>query len=189
MTIDGLGTDSESNFWEVNPQLMKAGVFKKLFNKDRTKGKDHSSRLMWSIAFIWDRKSKYYNLPEDDKIELVFEDIYGDKNYYEKNTNEVEELRAFMVKLSETSAQRSLREVEAKLDERASFLRNTKYDLGIETEKGYICGTVDILEKMSANTKKIYDNYEDCLKSVNQEMDAASMKGGASGSLSDTGEI
>lgn len=183
----------QENLWKTHPSLTLAGPFKELFKSDKSPNKAHSSRLIWTIALIWDRDSKYYNLPEvgeDSKVDLLFEDIYGDKNYYKKNKEKVDKLKRFYLKLQETTARRSLREIEEKLEQRSVFLRDTDYDIGIANERGqWIGNTASMLDKMLADTKKIYDLYDQALKTVSNEVDSGEAKGGARESLSDLGEI
>ena len=72
--------DIERNFWETHPDFKAAGPIGNLYKGDKTKKKDKTSRLMWTIALIWDMSSKYYHLPEDgeeSKIELLFDEVYG----------------------------------------------------------------------------------------------------------------
>lgn len=183
----------EENIWYLHPSLKVAGAFKDLYKSDRSANKNSSSKLLWTIALIWDRDSKYYNLPEfgeDSKIDLLFEDVYGDKNYYKKNKAKIDKLRRFYLKLQETTARRSLREIEEKLEQRSEFLRDTDYDIGIANERGqWIGNTASMLDKMLADTKKIYDLYEQARKLVSDEVEKGQAMGGGQESLSDTGEI
>lgn len=184
----------EVNFWEVCPQLTSAGPTKKLYDSDKTKNKTQSSKLMWSIAFIWDLTSKFYSLPEkgkDSKIDIVFTDVYGDATYPEKNIDQIEELKYFYIQLQDSPAKRTLREIEAKLEERARFLNNTKYDLGTPTDKGgWVGNTASIVDKMLADTKKIYDLYEAAVKAVEKENQGEERnRGGGQSSLTDTNTI
>ena len=58
------------SFWEVCPQLIAAGPTKKLYEEDKSKKKEESSKLMWFIALSTYVNSKYYNIPtigEDNK--------------------------------------------------------------------------------------------------------------------------
>lgn len=184
--------DVESNFWECYPELKIAGSFRQLYSKDRTVNKQFSSKLMWTIALIWDRKSKYYNITEegpDGKIILIFGDNFGDKNYYKNNTTSVKELKDFYLSLQISEAERTLRGIEEKLVERDKFLKNTPYSLGEKGDRGYIFGTVDTLDKMMANTPKIYEQYGAARKLVLQEEEADSTRGGVVESLSDAGDI
>ena len=179
------------SFWETHPTMTAAGPFGAMYKKDKTRGKDHSSRLAWCIVLIWDRKSIYYALPEDgedSKIDLVFDEYYGDEKYYKKNKEKIDELRDFYRKVTETIAMRTLRGIEEKLMERDAFLKNTPYDLGEKGERGYLWGTVDIVDKMMANTNKVYELLDKARKAVSDEM-AQSVMGDKTQSLSDTGEI
>ena len=187
--------EPNKSFWEDHAQLAAAGPFKSLYDNDKTKKKEHSSKLMWTVALIWDRNSKYYNLPEigeESKIDLLFADIYGDLKYYYANKELITRLRDFYLKIQETPAQRSLREIEDKLFERTNFLRNTPYTLGDPTDRGgWVGNTAVIIDKMMGDTKKIYDVYDAALKIVaaesNKDDDVA--KGGGELSATDKGEI
>jgi hypothetical protein len=183
--------NTNENFWEVHPALAAAGPFKEIHRKDKSRGKDRSSKLAWCVKLIWNRKSDFYNLPEvgpDNKIDLVFEDVYGDSKYYKSNKVAVEELRAFYISSTTTAAARTLLGIEDKLKERDVFMRNTPYDMGQLEERGWIGGTVDTLDKMMANTEKLYNLYNKARQVVEQEEQTVAMGGGQE-SLSDTGDI
>jgi len=184
----------EANFWDEHSQLSAVGPIKDLYNSDKSRNKALSSKLMWCVALIWDSNSKFYNLPEegeDSKIDLIFEDYYGDKKYYAQNKTKIDSIREFYLKLQETPAKRALREIEEKLSERARFLKDTKYDLGVCNERGqWVGNTAIIVDKMMADTKKIYDLYEQALKIAKEENAKEDrVKGGGNLSLTDKGEI
>lgn len=178
------------NFWDDHSQLAAAGPIRDLYVKDKSRNKAVSSKLMWCIALIWDSNSKFYNLPEegeDNKIDLIFEEYYGDITYYKKNKEKIQDIKDFYLRLCETPARRALREIETKLAERAKFMANEKYSIGECNERGqWIGNTATILDKMLADTKKIYDLYESALKTVSLEVDGDDhIKGGARASLTD----
>lgn len=181
------------NIWELHPSLALAGPIKDLYKSDKSPNKAHSSKLMWSVALIWDRDSMYFNLPEigeDSKITLIFEDVYGDPKYYTQNRAKVDKLKEYYLKLQETPARRSLREIEDKLEQRSRFMKSQDYDLGICNEKGqWVGNTATVLDKMLSDTKKIYDLYDSALKTVSNEVDDDVAKGGSQESLSDKGQI
>lgn len=187
--------DTKENFWIVHPALTVAGPFGDLHRKDKSKNKATSSKLAWAIKLIWDRKSDYYNLPEkglDNKIDLIFEDFYGDVTYYVKNLEKVESLRDFYFKSTETLARRTLRGIEDKLHERDLFIRNTPYDVPVGDDEIFNMGDwakrIDTIDKMLANTDKIYTLYDKARKVVEQEESQTTM-GGAQESLSDSEAI
>ncbi len=183
--------NKDENFWTMNPQCTAAGVFKEVYEEDKSKGKKVSSSLMWSIALIYDHKSTFYNLPEegeDNKVDLIFDDVYGDVTWPSKNKELFEKLRDFYRLLNETPAQRALRGVEEKLIERDIFLKATVYTMGIPGERGgWIGNTADVLDKMFSNTQKLWDLYEKARKQVLQETEGASKIGGRKESLTDQG--
>jgi len=181
--------DSKTNFWKVNPQLLAAGPFKTIHDSDKTPGKAFSSRLAWSIALCFDPKSKYYNLPEEDRVQLIFKETFEDETYPKKNTQKFEELREFYRKLNETPAQRALRGVEDKLMERDKFIKETPYTLGDRGDRGFIYGTADDIDKMMGNTVKIWELYEKARKLVSDEQQQGTALGGSQQSLTDTGDI
>ena len=111
----------------------------------------------------------------------------------EKNNKvEVDNLKAFYIKLQDTTAKRALREIEQKLLERTQFIHDTKYTLGECNERGsWVGNTATILDKMLADTKKVYDLYNDALKLVEKEdlEGEGRVKGGGNISMTDSGEM
>ena len=182
----------EDNFWKVHPDLVAAGPFAQIHKVDKTRGKDYSSKLAWCIKLIWDMGSVYYALPErgeDNKIDLVFEDFLGKPNFYDKNREQVNDLKEFYIKVKDTVAHRTLRGIEEKLKERDAFMSKTEYDMGVVNERGaWVGNTVDTLDKMMANTKKLYDLYNEARAVVDREQQKHSL-GNTTQSLSDAGDI
>ena len=69
-------------------------------------------------------------------------------------------------------------------------MRDTDYDIGVANERGqWIGNTASMLYKMLADTKKIYDLYEQARKLVSDEVEKVEAMGGGQESLTDTGEI
>jgi hypothetical protein len=185
--------DKDINFWSVFSDLTIAGPTKELYDSDKSKNKDKSSKLMWTIHLIWKRGSDFFNLPEtgpNNKIDLVFEDYYGDKTYYAKNKKQVEALRTFYLNTVETVGERELRGLEEKLKERGEFIRATPYSLGVENERGQMVGgTAKLLDDMIANSEKIWTLYSKALKTLDLEDADVQGKGGSQESLNDAGLI
>jgi hypothetical protein len=170
--------DVDQNFWEANPQFKVA--FKALYKADRSRGKKDSSNQMWFVAFTHDQGSIYYNLPVDEKYNLIGEDFLGDINYYSKQRHILDDLIKQYVGLTMTASERHLDQWRISLDDRTNFLSTVKYDLE----------NFDKLDKMAANTKAVFDTFkriqEDIIKEQSGGGDA---KGGYKESLNDTGEI
>ena len=88
--------DTGVNFWKANPTFSVAGIFKEIYTQDKSKDKVDSSRLMWTIALIWDMGSRLFDLPEDgpdSKIDLLFRDFYGDPEFPVKQKEVMENLK------------------------------------------------------------------------------------------------
>lgn len=186
--------DDQANFWELYPQLKVAGPFKELYKKD-ARSKSKSSKLMWAVALAYDQNSKFYKLPEygeDNKFTVIGEDYMGDKEFFEKNNDTLEPIVAFYRKLTESPAMRALRAWEEKMEERAAFLKDTKYVLDsveFDEETGRaikIPGTAELLDKMLANNAKLFADYKNINERLIKENAEATAKGGAQLSLSDT---
>lgn len=184
-------------FWEIYPRLKEVGVFKEVFACDKSPNKKHSSKKMWAVAFIWDSASEFFNLPEDpddedSKIRLVFEDYVGDFSVFTRNKETIYRMKDFYLKLHETPAKRSLRELEEQLEERSKFMKSIVYDMGTFNENTgkYEGGTVDTKEKMMANNDKVYSMYDKALKTVQDEdLSDGRKKGDGEMSLIDKNEI
>ena len=161
--------NTDINFWEQWPELKVAGPFKKIYTSDKTRGKSSSSKLSWCIVLIWDKKSK------------------------SSNKAKVTELKEWYLKCNETLAMRTLRGILEKLEERDKFLRNTPYDDPVsEFNENYGVSDwakrIDTIDKMLANTDKIYTLY-DKARTVVEKEEQSSTKGDATLSLSDSDEI
>lgn len=179
------------NFWLVHPDFKAAPVFHDLHKKDKTRGKDQSSKVAWCIKLIWDRGSIFYHSEEfgpDGKIAIVCENVIGDAKYYDKNIEKIQALKTAYFKLTDTPGIKSLRNLEKKLHARDQFLDETDYTMGERGDRGYLYGTADTLDKMIANTGKLYAQYDEAVKLVSNEQQS-STKGDVTQSLSDQGVL
>lgn len=177
--------DTEANFWIMNPQLKI--VFDDFYTKDKSKDKTESSKMMWAVALITDSDSKFDNLPQDDKKDLVAKDYLKNPKF---KWAIVKDLVSTYENLILTPAKRALKIWNEKVLERAEFLKKTKYNLGTIGGKGaYVGGTADLIDKMMANTKKLYDDYQRVIKDLEEEEMQEIGKGNRVASLTDSGEI
>lgn len=180
----------DANFWECNQQFKIANPFKRLYEKDRSRNKKESSMMMWFISFVYDMNSRYYNLPEDERIAVICEDYMNDSDYYEDNKEDIEVLAEAFINLQDTPARRALRDWELKIQQRAKFIRETDYTLDYyeEDAKGKLItkkGTADQLDRMMGNTKKLFDDYQRILKDLSTEEAEDGVMGGEMESLID----
>jgi hypothetical protein len=69
------------NFWKINPQLII--VFDDLYEKDKSKDKITSSKIMWAIAMLYDPsdKNQFRNADFDVKKKAISDNYLKDKNF------------------------------------------------------------------------------------------------------------
>jgi hypothetical protein len=144
------------NFWECNPNFLAIKEFKKLYSDDKSKKKIDSSKIMWGVALAMDKHddNPLRNVNIVDKLAIVAEDYcdgFDEKKYGY--------LMSLYKKLCLSQIERSVYDLEQKLDERSKFLLQTPYDLDTAKE----------LDALIANTKKIKDLYEDMVDSLEKD--------------------
>ena len=168
------------NFWIQNPQLALSPEFRLIYNEDKSRHKQQSSRLMYGLFFLVDpsEDNKFYNLTESDKKYLIAQEIFNAKEF-----NWEEESIKSLIKIVEdytlTPAKRSLRNWKKKLEERDEMLASYPYTLDNAAE----------LDKILAQTDKLYSQYERVAKALAVENQENKVRGGRQLSLSDKGEI
>jgi len=170
--------DIDANIWEIEPQLKIPKIFADLYNADKTKNKAHSSKIMWAIALLVDISddNKYRNLREEDRKELIISDYLKDEVF---RFEDYKDLIDMYTELHMSKIERELRQQELKLEERAKFINDTKYDLE----------TGDKLDKFLINTGKLYEQIKSLRDQIRAERDGGNTKGGMTESASEKGII
>lgn len=187
--------DTTSNFWELNPKFKTLDVFKDLYTKDKSRGKNKSSKDMWMICSFFEDESPYCTLEEDpeDKngqCRVMSRDLMGDDNWWYENEERLWEAKERYELFCETPASRSMKRWEKKIIERDKVLAETEYQVGVTGDKGTLIGSnVAVLDKMLVDTSKIWDQYFKILELLDKENNNGGIRGEGQESLSDTGEI
>jgi hypothetical protein len=168
------------NFWIQNPQLAIDPEFREVYNQDKSKQKHQSSRLMYGLFFLIDpsEDNKFYNLTEADKKYLIAQEIFVNKEF-DWESDSIKTLIKRIEDYALTPAKRSLRNWKKKLEERDEMLSSIAYTLENAAE----------LDKILAQTDKLYSQYERVAKALAIENQEAKVRGGRQLSLSDKGEI
>ena len=169
--------DIDKNFWKVHPQLSKINPFKKFYATNSTKD---SSTLMWFLKYVYHLDSEFSNMEELERIELIGENILGDKNYYHINMEAIDELAEEYKKIIDTPTDRSIRMIKETLDKKNLFLKDAIYawDNFEDIDKATLTYDKQILmlEKLEATRRK------------NKEQ-AGKARGESELSLADMGDI
>jgi hypothetical protein len=154
------GQKATPNYWEIDNQLAFIPPFKELYDLDKSKGKKDSSLKMWAIAFYCHPDSRIINYPEKEKRGLIETDIVGDKIEWNKLEGFIKDYKNLYL----TQAKRSLVNWKIKLEERDDYLMSIPYNtLPLEDAAK--------LDKLLADTPKLFKQYED-IKELIQEEDA-----------------
>lgn len=155
--------DPTSDFWS---NLQLRAVHKEEYP-------DTPSEVMWALYLIFHPSSEYYEMPLKSRISLVTTDIIGKEYDVTPHTPTIEKIQ----QLSLTKTQYALFNWEKKLEERDQFIASQPYDFS----------TYEALDKMMAQTSKLWDQYFSLVKQL--EKDQGKTRGDVEESLSDRGII
>lgn len=169
--VNNFSTDA--NFWDANPMLKLPLPFKELYDEDKSKNKNKSSRIMWAIALVYDPESKFINLPLPTRMLLVRDEFIGDTEF---NFEDYLDQRTMYEELVLTPARRQLVEWNRIMDEKSALLRSMRY-----TKE-----TWEMIEKMLISNVKLYDELERISESLEKEGNEGQVKGGAVESASES---
>lgn len=188
------GDLKEFNFWKYNPNYIL--IFEDYYNNDKSKNKEHSSRIMWGLYLVLHPKSDFYNLP--DKRELI-KNKFIKINKFDWDTISKEE--SIFKDSILTQAERSLYEWNEFMNKRDRYLKGMEYYFDTyeldsngnnkfsKTGKPILLkGTADQLDKAYSLTPKMYADYDKIIKSLKEE-EYQTGKGNKIKSLSDSNDI
>jgi len=181
--------DTDLNFWEANPNFKSIKEFKLFRDSDKSKGKDHSSRIMWAIALLCDKniENTWRNTPEEEAKPLLAEDLIGIKDF---NWDSISDLVYIYETRVLSLPEKDLRNFEKKLHERQQFIDNTKYTLDSFDDNGKpVKGTAGQLDKMLADTNKIYAQLQELKAIYEKAEEEGHVRGGREESASEQGII
>ena len=163
------------DFWNLNPQLRVAEGFSKLYNKDTSKGKRKSGRIMWGVALLVDPSSKFSNLPYKDRKKMICEDFIKTPSFKWEN---YKEQITYYENMLLTPAQRQINIWNRKMDEKTEYLDSLTYEENSET-----------IEKLLVSNAKLYVELERISKQLEKEESDGYTKGGAEESMVEKGLI
>jgi hypothetical protein len=181
----------DENFWAINPAFKSVKIFRELFEADKTKGKAHSSKLMWAIAYYVDlhESNVWKNVSDSEKKKLIAEDYLGN-THFDFEDIEVHPLVEEYENRVLTIAQKELRRYEKKLSQRGDFLEKTTYTMDEYDDNGKIIkGTATQLDKMMVDSGKIFDQLANIKAKLEKEDAEGALRGGAAESVGETGAL
>lgn len=161
--------DTDTNFFEVNPQL-------KIPFQPLLKDIEDPSRYMWSVALHLHPDSKFANTEQDYRKELIVSDYYPEMDF---TSPPYEAVSTLFNTLCLSKPQRFLVEWQTKLEERAKFIASLPYNEN----------TYELLDAMMSKTERMWKQYMNCLQDVEDERAKSHTFGGAQESLTEQGLI
>ncbi len=191
--------DIRVNFWDNNYQIALIEPFKKLYDRDKSKDKQVSSKELWAIWLHQDPSSdnKIGKLPQEHKLSSIH--VYYPE--FDPEDSLIKECLEAYDMYCLTPAAKAFKEEEASLIKRAKFMAEKEYtfDDVAKDAKGAIVyvagkplilkGTATELDKMRANTLKIYQQYSEVRKMFTDEESNVRIWGGGTEGLLDEGNL
>lgn len=165
-----------ANFWRLNPQLIIPEEFNKLYEADKSKGKESSSKLMWAVFLYCDSESKFFNLSLQDRKDIIAKDYLKNPKFKWKT---LEPAIKMCEKLILTPAQRQLIDWARLMNEKNEYMKTLKYN----------GNTADEIEKRLLSNGKLFDELTRLTDLLHKEGSGGNIKGGSVESLSESGEI
>jgi hypothetical protein len=164
--------NTTANFWDVNPQLRIA--FNDFFDKDKSKNKQDSSRVMWYVGLIHDPDSKFKNLPLQERTSTIQGNLKIDLKLYDKLT--IDDLTNRYIDLVTTPAQRQLIQWNRIMDDKTQLLKSLKYDIA----------NWETIEKMLTGNTKMYGELERIQDMLSKEGEEGITRGNTMESASES---
>jgi len=173
-----MAANLENNFWKEFPGIIIHELFNDLYTCDKSKDKEKSSKIMWAIYLVMNPESNLYNDP--NKELSVKNNWLKDKTFkwedYETHKNAYRDLVL-------STAEKALQNWNELMIMRDKTLKELY-------TKNLVDGDVSNLEKLDkilANTAKLFNDYSKIKKEYEEEK--TTKKGKSISSLSDSDEI
>jgi hypothetical protein len=106
----------------LNPNVVAIPALKKIWDKDKTKGKDNAKKVLTYITFMSDFNSPYRDIAADKKEETVRLDVFKDEKWFP--TSEVHEAIEKYKELQETRHSKMLEALRHTEEEITYYFRN-----------------------------------------------------------------
>jgi hypothetical protein len=134
----------------IDPSVLPIPEFKKLWDRDKTKGKDSAFKELSYVYYVTDFNSPYSNIPEEKRSGIIRDDFMKDPKW--KPDEAIEEAIVKYRMLTRTPTMFLVEAVKESAYKLADYLKNSEPDS--KTTKT-IMETVDKLGKFVASYSKL----------------------------------
>jgi hypothetical protein len=168
----------EQSFWKEYPELLIEPTIKELYDKDDSKNKERSSKIMRAIDLCENINSKFYNHP--DKYPMVKDKFIKEKGFKWKD------YEALIDVYKECLMDEATRALTI-WNETMRLRNNSLKDMYQQAFKESDTDELVKLDKMLSNTPKMFEDYKKI--KIDFENSLVTKKGGAIKSLTENDEI
>lgn len=151
-------------------------MFNDFYEKDTSKNKERSSKIMWAIALLVDPNdnNSFRNLLHDDKLKMIADNYIKEKNFSWVTYDDIiERYKKYVLSKHEYT----LYVMEKKLEERLKLLNDTMLTLE----------NADLLDKLQLNMVKIKTEIKNLAKLLKEDDSNVKNKGDKKVGLLDSG--
>jgi hypothetical protein len=172
----------DTNFWEINPQLIIIKPFSDLYENDKSKGKNNSSKDMWVIFFMSepdDDINKFARMAFSERLKMLKETYHND---FKETDQLIKQCIHKYSVLCLTAVERALKQEIESMQNMSDYLANQNLDeLSLDAIKKLI--------EIRSKTPKVLENYEKLEQRFIKQKSEARLRGGRKKSKSEKGEL
>lgn len=169
------------NFYKVVPLFRTLEPFSKLYDRD----KELASKMLWLLAYFYDRESPVSNLPEKERRQKLSQALFGDKSYYAQHRHEFFAYDEAWKKLILSPMERMLMTQEKAIQER-SILLDRLYSSNVDGQTAE--EAIKDGDALMLKTPKIVEAYKQAEKLYRDEVSERNY-GGSKNSLLESGGL
>lgn len=144
-----IDTNPNLNFWELNPHLIYVYPYSKLYEEDKSKTKNESSKTMWCITWMShpdEDVNRYYRLNETDRLNTCLKFHPS----FDMNNEIIKECYDVFPEHCLSTIEKALKGEKEFLIKRGEFLRNAEYNYD----------TMTALDNAVSKTSKIIEQFD-----------------------------
>lgn len=174
---------------DISDEALLVGPIRKLYNQDRTKGKETFFKQMSILYFVYDPRSNYSYITNDaDRLlEVLAQEGIDFKEYKKKyETNDFKEAIETYKKLNQTTSLLLLQDTRLCIDKVREFLRTI--DLNATDDKGKLLNPINQVTSTIKQIPQLAKDLADAEKALSKEIEEQSKaRGNSEMSLFDNG--
>lgn len=168
--------NTDISFWESNPQMKI--IFNEFYEKDSSKNKMESSKIMWGISLLVDpnESNSFRHISYTERLDEIKTGFFKDKKFpWVEHYNTIEIYKNHVL----TKPELTLHVMERKLEERIKLLNDTPLTLE----------NVELIDKVQLNLTKIEKELKELRKMVKDEDSNVKAKGDKKLGMLDSGQF